>query len=366
MPVRKRPSGRFEATLKDGRTFIASRRFDRRRDAEAWLDREEAALAGGLDVRAGQTRVRTLVPEWVKGRKTRVSAGTAHADAEMAKRLSPALGAMAVAAVDERHLDAWYQWLAAKGLAQGSVVRFRSSLSSFFTWAVSHKYVAVNPVASAPAPKPKEEPVEMKPFSEEELAEVVAACTEQHEHYGPIIELLAYTGLRWGELKALRVGDINTVPFKGLHVTRSQSEGQKVKATKSNRGRLVPIPNAVWPTVEKLAEGKSFDELLVTGPNGGQLWAAAFKRGVKWDEHGRGRRLHDLRHTAACLWLARGVNSGSVKQWLGHASIATTNRYLHWMGTMSDAAGLALLNAPRQGVTPSEVTALPSREADPT
>ena len=35
-----------------------------------------------------------------------------------------------------------------------------------------------------------------------------------------------------------------------------------------------------------------------------------------------GRRIHDLRHTAACLWLARGVDPVAVQAWLGHASIA--------------------------------------------
>lgn len=48
---------------------------------------------------------------------------------------------------------------------------------------------------------------------------------------------------------------------------------------------------------------------------------------------GRGRRLHDLRHTAACLWLARGVDPGTVQAWCGHESIATTNLYVHFLGT---------------------------------
>ncbi|WP_415108100.1 tyrosine-type recombinase/integrase [Propioniciclava sp.] len=56
---------------------------------------------------------------------------------------------------------------------------------------------------------------------------------------------------------------------------------------------------------------------------------------------------HDLRHTAACLWLARGVNPGTVQAWLGHESIATRNRYLHYLGTGAHRAGLERLNAPR-------------------
>jgi len=59
-----------------------------------------------------------------------------------------------------------------------------------------------------------------------------------------------------------------------------------------------------------------------------------------------GRRIHDLRHTAACLWLAKGVDPVTVQAWLGHASIATTNIYLHYLGSSADRAGLDRLNAP--------------------
>ena len=55
-------------------------------------------------------------------------------------------------------------------------------------------------------------------------------------------------------------------------------------------------------------------------------------------------RFHDLRHTAACLWLSRSVDPGTVQAWMGHASIATTNIYLHHLGTPADRAGLDRLN----------------------
>jgi len=42
--------------------------------------------------------------------------------------------------------------------------------------------------------------------------------------------------------------------------------------------------------------------------------------------------------------LARGVDPATIHVWMGHASIATTNLYLHHLGTASDRAGLARLN----------------------
>jgi hypothetical protein len=50
----------------------------------------------------------------------------------------------------------------------------------------------------------------------------------------------------------------------------------------------------------------------------------------------------------ACLWLARGVDPVTVQAWIGHASIATTNLYLHYLGTSDDRAGSARLNDRRQ------------------
>ncbi|MFI6423420.1 tyrosine-type recombinase/integrase [Promicromonospora sp. NPDC050880] len=86
---------------------------------------------------------------------------------------------------------------------------------------------------------------------------------------------------------------------------------------------------------------------------GAQLWRSSSLRPLDWTRlddagnnvgTGRGRRLHDLRHTAACLWLARRIDPGTVQTWCGHESIATTNRFLHYLGTGADKAGLDRLN----------------------
>ena len=83
MTIRKQPSGRFYAVLKAGRSYVAGRTFDTKRAAQAWLARERAALAGGVDPRAGRATVRTLLPVWLDERKHSVSAKTYTADAAL-------------------------------------------------------------------------------------------------------------------------------------------------------------------------------------------------------------------------------------------------------------------------------------------
>ena len=120
----------------------------------------------------------------------------------------------------------------------------------------------------------------------------------------------------------------------------------EAKVTKSGKSRRVPIADRVLPLVQVCAAGKGPDDLLFTTRTGHQLHASAVKRAVVWSTVASGRRIHDLRHTAACLWLSKGVDPVTVQAWLGHASIATTNIYLHHLGSSAaDRAGLERLNA---------------------
>ena len=93
-----------------------------------------------------------------------------------------------------------------------------------------------------------------------------------------------------------------------------------------------------------MARDRDGEDLLFVTDTGHRLHASAVKRTVAWSSVSAGRRIHDLRHTAACLWLARGVDPATVQAWMGHASIATTNIYLHHLGTGADRAGLDRLN----------------------
>ncbi|MCP3423246.1 tyrosine-type recombinase/integrase [Nocardioides pinisoli] len=122
-----------------------------------------------------------------------------------------------------------------------------------------------------------------------------------------------------------------------------------MKATKGRRGRRVPVADRVLPIIRRLIVSKEPTDLLLTTSGGARLHRTAVLRTVKWDRTGGGRRIHDLRHTAACLWLAGGVDPGTVQAWMGHESIATTNRYLHFLGTSADQVGLERLNDPNRG-----------------
>lgn len=346
--TRKLPSGRFQGIAKSGRVIIGTRTFARMSDAQAWAERTETAAAGGVDVRAGRVTVRDLLAEWVEYRQRSVAPKTARTDAELLRLMSPALGARSVGTVMPNEVERWFVYLRAqRRQSDGSIRRYRASISSFFAWCVSEHRRADNPVTAARVPTRLEPPTEMRPFSEDELDEVVDRVARHSAALADVTLVAGWTGLRWGELRAMRVLDVQELPSPAFRVARSQTEGGKVKVTKGRSARRVPLADVAHAAVRRLVEDKEPEDYLATGPSGGQLWRSAFQRTSGWDQVAMGRRLHDLRHTAACLWLARGVDLSTVSAWLGHASITTTNRYLHYLGTAADSAGLERLNRGR-------------------
>lgn len=346
MTVRKTPAGRWRGVVKSGRQQVASKTFDTRREALAWVARERAALAGGVDPRAAKQRVRALLPLWLEERKASVSPRTYAADREVLRLLPTAVSALSVSSVTDREVQRALIRLGEKGLAEASIARFRASLSAFFGWCVRERLIVVNPVTPTKVPRQTRPPVEMYPFTEAELEEVMAAVAAYDETLARLVMVAAWTGLRWSELRAMRVRDFVEVPMPLLVVERAAPERVEVKQTKGRRTRRVPVADRVLPLVRTFAAGKQPNDLLFTTRGGAQLHAAAVKRTMHWSETGRGRRIHDLRHTAACLWLAKGVDPGTVQAWMGHSSIATTNLYVRHLGTGADRAGLERLNRP--------------------
>ena len=152
--------------------------------------------------------------------------------------------------------------------------------------------------------------------------------------YAELVYVLAMQGLRWGELAGLQVGDRVLVPGPGLRLSRavlaSNGGGELyVDTLKNKRARTVPLVPVVVPIADRWSAGKSPGEWLFAAPAGGPLRETNWQRSVSWREAkatiGRPElRVHDLRHTAASVWLASGADPKVVQRVLGHATAAMT------------------------------------------
>lgn len=125
------------------------------------------------------------------------------------------------------------------------------------------------------------------------------AEAQENERVKAAIYIAAYTGLRSGELLALRPEDIRDGV---IHV----------KQSKSGRPRMVPVVPFVKKWLRYLPIG---------------LHASTLSHAVSRTMPGV--RYHDLRHSCASLLLAAGVDLYTVSKILGHSSLQMTSRYAH-------------------------------------
>jgi hypothetical protein len=108
-------------------------------------------------------------------------------------------------------------------------------------------------------------------------------------------------------------------------VQRAEPEGVEIKSTKSGRTRRVPIADRVLPLVRAMAADRDARCPVVRDGVRPPAARQGLQADSRLDHHCRGPTHPRSGHTAACLWLARGVDPATVQAWMGHASIATTN-----------------------------------------
>lgn len=350
MTISKTPNGRFRVRVKSGRDVVASKTFDLKRDAQEWEAQQKRALTLGdfVDPRKGRESLGEALERWMEARSGTIAAKTLNVEGYALKRLSPALRNRPVSAVRTADLEAHYGVMLQE-LARPTVMRFRNILSSFYGWAVREGMVAKNPVIPSRVPRGTGEDVkhDVWPFSLAELRALHADITERAgADHADIALVLGLTGLRWGELAALRVRDVQLVPYPAFRVSRSRPDGQPVRVTKSGKVRTVPLAADLIPLIEPRITGMDPNAPVFPDAKGGMRLNSNWKRATRWTEVSRGRRVHDLRHTAATLWLQMGVDLKTVQAWLGHSSAKlTADTYAHWMGTDADAAAIARVNA---------------------
>lgn len=200
-------------------------------------------------------------------------------------------------------------------------------------------------IGMPPGERRKSEGIET--FNAAELAHTLKLQYEIRPYIAAVTEFLSLTGVRWSELRALRVRDLEQVPNRAIRVSRAQSDGYAEKGTKTGKTRLVPLTRRAWEIASSRAVGRKRTDYLFTGETGLQLGGGLFRRFVKWSETAPpGRTIHDLRHYAASTWLRAGIPVNQVSQWLGHANPNTTLKiYAHVLGEEQDTAAIARLDA---------------------
>ena len=174
--------------------------------------------------------------------------------------------------------------------------------------------------------------------------------TRTNETYRLVVLFLAYTGVRFGEMAALRVARLDLLRQRTAivaSVTPVQGQGLVWGTTKTHQRREVPIPASVVGELAHHVAHKRQDDLVFAGiRRGSPLRVSTFRK--PFDAAAAaigmpGLHPHQLRHTAASLAIAAGADIKVVQQMLGHASATMTlDTYGHLFEDRLDEVGNAL------------------------
>lgn len=181
-------------------------------------------------------------------------------------------------------------------------------------------------------------------LADEEFANLWKALDQSDEAPAAVaaIRLLALTGLRCGEVLALRWDDVDTEGAR-LQLRDSKTGARRVLLSPAAAGLLSSLPRDgafVFPGKDRKPPGEGKNPLAdLTHP-----WQRIRETAKLPDV-----RLHDLRHSFASAGIASGLSLPEIGKLLGHRSVATTSRYAHLIETAerraTDRVGAAIAKA---------------------
>jgi integrase len=343
--------------------------FFTKRTAEAWLrdvlDQANRGELGGM-VHTGRTfnEAADRYLQWLRDDLARKPSTLRDYASILKHHLRPAFGELRVEDVTPDRVIWWHRALGREsGMSNRTKIKVTTVLHGVMERARRDSRLPINPVRDLERPTARPRPT-IDVFSPEEVMALVRAAADEQD--AAIYLTAAFTGLRRGELVALRWRDVD---FAGsfIRVTASYGEGGAT-TPKSGKVRSVPMAPAVAEVLARLAQRDRHtgpDDLVFVGIAGSYLDASALYRRYKkalTQAVLRDLRFHDLRHTFGTRMITR-ASILQVKEWMGHADVDTTMKYLHYAPRTSDAALVAEAFAADSDPTAETVTDQASREA---
>ena len=309
------PSGKQKA-----RTF-ASEKAAVDYEAEVRTDIRRGAY---LDPQAGQMKVAPWSEKWIAAQGHLKPSTRTRYKGLLKVQILPKWGGCSLHDVDFLEVQGWVSDMTSSGLSGSTVRQAHRVFSLLLETAVRSKRLSSNPAIGVKLPRAG------KPEKTFLTHEQVTALADSAGEWRTVILVLAFCGLRWGELAALRVGRIDTMRRR-ISVAESVTEpdGKLIWGDpKNHQRRSVPIPKFLVDELDVLKAGKGPKDLMFTGAHGGVLRNGNFRRDVFNPAAVKagldGLTPHELRHTAASLAISSGANVKAVQRMLGHASAAMT------------------------------------------
>lgn len=310
--------------------------FARRVDAERFLTGIEHAKLRGewTEPRLGKIRFADYAEDWLTTKADVGPQTLTNVQGRLRKHIVPCFGPTAMSSIRPADVRNFVARLVAAGLAPSTVKGIYLTASQVFAQAVTDGVISRSPCIGIrlPEDRRREETHFLNPDEVGALAEAITP------RFGALVYAAAYTGMRAGELAALRVSSLNLLAGT-VEVTESMMEvGGRLVAgpTKTGRPRTLTLPRFLAEMLgEHMGHYPSADGYVFTMAEGGPIrqrnfYRRHFKPAVVAAGLPAGLHFHSLRHTCAAFLIADGRHMEEVKDHLGHSSIrVTSDRYGH-------------------------------------
>lgn len=353
----KDKNGYWNAQVFVGYTNEGKRKCLRKRakiEAEVvtWLN---AQLAQSPQTAPEQLTVRQFIERWLEQVKRSDSYGTWETyHLTCHKHVLGRLGKIMLRKLTQAQCQNLLNTLHDTGLSYNTLSKIKSMLQRAFKDAQTEKLITSNPMTGAKLPnQDRASAFEAQAFTAEQSQHFLASV-ENHRNKA-LFWVALMTGLRKGELIALRIEDVD-LEAQTLRVAASarleKGKGMVRKSTKNKASEdRIPLPDMLIPIIREhliiLAEERTdyrWTERGLLFPNErGQLMSSStlwctFKKALK-DAELPPIRFHDLRHSCATLLITLGVHPRVIMEILRHAQISTTmNKYGHVIPEVNRAA----------------------------
>lgn len=257
----------------------------------------------------------------------------------MARRLDRTFGEIRIEQIGAEHVE---RWRAGLSCSNRTTQKYLIVLNGIFKRAMKVYRLPANPMSLVERPRVRHSS-EIDVLSAAEVRALVAAAST--EMLQALLLTAGFTGLRMGELLALRWGEVDFAA-ETIRVVRSFTIGGE-SSPKSGKPRSVPMVREVATALARVSEREHFTsdgDLVFAGNAGGHLDSKEVRAEYKAALHRaklRNLRFHDLRHTFGTRAVEQAESILELKEWMGHANVQTTMRYLHYKSKADAAHRLA-------------------------
>ena len=304
-----------------------------KQEAQRALNEELAAVQRGERRSTSSETFEQAAERWLERKRPRIESST-YRDYEihLRRRLIPSFGNLKLRQITRGKVESYLAELDNDGsLSRKTINDSLIPLRQILATAVRDGVLASNPARNDDRDHPLELPYErptMRSLTREEALRYLDSCSDW---YPPMAEVLVGAGLRIGEAIALEWRDVDW-DGSALEISRA-AKGSIVGTTKGDRPRSVMLAPYLLDLLREhrsaQATSQHLSKLVFLSPQGCMLNRDNVRRrGHEPAVRDAGLqgplRVHDLRHTAATLWLAAGESIYFVQQQLGHADIQTT------------------------------------------